>query len=270
MSAPPNESANGVFDAYAEYYDLLYKDKDYAQEAGMVHQHLKAGGLTGPSLLELGCGTGRHAVEFSALGHSVTGVDMSEGMVRQALARSRTLPADQASRLTFQTGDVRTVRVSRSFDTVVSLFHVMCYQTSSADLQAALRTASRHLSAEGLFLFDFWYGPAVLNDPPVVRVKRLENESVAVTRIAEPTFLPNQNCVRVDYQVFVRNKRTQEVSEIRESHLMRYLFLPEIESCLEDEGLTLVTSGAWSGPRPLGMDTWYGWALARKRAPGVS
>jgi SAM-dependent methyltransferase len=266
MPPSQNHPATGVFDGYAEYYDLLYRDKDYAREAEFVHSQLKAGSVAGPTLLELGCGTGRHAVEFSRLGYQVTGVDLSDGMVRQAKARAMALPAGQASLLKFQIGDVRTVRIPQVFDTVVSLFHVMNYQTSAADLRSAFRTASHHLQTGGLFLFDFWYGPAVLSDPPVVRVKRLESESIQATRIAEPVIHPNQNLVVVNYHIFIRNQRTQEVSEVREAHPMRYLFLPEIENHLAAENLNLIATGAWDSPKQLDNDTWYGWVLARKAA----
>ena len=51
-------------------------------------------------------------------------------------------------------------------------------------------TAAKHLKPNGVFIFDFWYGPGVLTDPPVVRLKRLENEEIEVLRIAEPVMHP--------------------------------------------------------------------------------
>lgn len=62
-----------VFDAYARYYDLLYREKDYAGEAAFVDQQLRKNGCAGSAMLELGCGTGRHAIELARLGWSLTG-----------------------------------------------------------------------------------------------------------------------------------------------------------------------------------------------------
>ena len=50
-----------VFDAYAAYYDLLYKDKDYAGETEYVHRLIQRFNPGAKSILELGSGTGKHA-----------------------------------------------------------------------------------------------------------------------------------------------------------------------------------------------------------------
>lgn len=252
-----------VFDEYARYYDLLYRDKDYAGEVRFVHEQLvRQGGAPG-TLLELGCGTGRHAIEFGRLGYLVTGVDLSPGMVEQAKARVLALTDKERSRIRFQVGDVRSARLEGKFDAVISLFHVMSYQVTDDDLRAAFKTAAHHLKPGGLFLFDFWYGPAVQSDPPVVRVKRLEDEDLQVTRLAEPEQRHAQNSVIVNYDVFLKNKRTGAISEIRESHPLRYLFLPEMERLFTAYGMVLKASGGWCTGKTLGNDTWYGWVVGR-------
>jgi SAM-dependent methyltransferase len=186
-------------------------------------------------------------------------------MVAQALTRSAALPADLRTAVSFQPGDVRAVRTGQIFDAVISLFHVLSYQTTNADLQAELATAAIHLKPGGLFLFDFWYGPAVLTDPPVVRVKRMQDEDLEVTRLAEPEVRSALNQVVVNYHVFLKNRHTGEVSEVREAHPMRYLFLPELELLLQGSDFELVNSGAWCTDRPAGTDSWYVHAVARRR-----
>jgi SAM-dependent methyltransferase len=254
-----------VFNAYARYYDLLYANKDYLGEAAFVDRLLRQHGASGGDLLELGCGTGKHAVELGRLGWNVTGVDLSDAMVAQAQARCAQLEAPLRNSLRFQSGDVRTVRAGRRFDSVISLFHVLSYQTTNADLQAEITTAADHLRPGGLFLFDFWYGPAVLSDPPAVRVKRMQDADLEVTRLAEPEVLSEHNMVIVNYHVFLRDRGSGEVSEVRESHPMRYLFLPELDYLLSAGGFDLLTSGAWCSDRPAGPDSWYAHAIARRR-----
>jgi ubiquinone/menaquinone biosynthesis C-methylase UbiE len=99
-----------VFNHYARYYDLLYRDKDYAGEAAFVHQQLARAGRAGSTMLELGCGTGRHALEFARHGWSVTGYDLSEGMVEQAQRRAGEMVPALAEKLKFAVGDARRVR----------------------------------------------------------------------------------------------------------------------------------------------------------------
>ncbi|HEY4744175.1 MAG TPA: class I SAM-dependent methyltransferase, partial [Desulfuromonadaceae bacterium] len=155
-----------TFDQYARYYDLLYRDKDYAAEADFVAGLLLAHAPEARTLLELGCGTGRHAEFLARQGFAVHGVDRSEGMLADAGRRRENLPDDVRGRLAFSPGDARDVRLGRHFDAVVSLFHVMSYMAEGRDLEHAFATARAHLAPGGVFLFDFWYGPAVLSDRP--------------------------------------------------------------------------------------------------------
>lgn len=49
-----------LFGHYARYYDLLYDDKNYANESEFMHQCIQHHRPTGTRMLELGCGTGKH------------------------------------------------------------------------------------------------------------------------------------------------------------------------------------------------------------------
>jgi len=251
-----------VFDAYAAYYDLLYCDKDYSAETQFVHDLLVKYGVPASGiLLELGCGTGKHAEGLAKLGYSLHGVDMSPAMVDIANERKH---FDVSKRLGFAVGDVRDVRVGRSFDAVISLFHVASYQTTNADLFAMFQTAMAHLNPGGIFLFDCWYGPAVLSDRPVMRVKRMHNDAVEVLRIAEPVMHPNKNIVDVNYTVQIKQKGEECVTELREKHSMRYLFALEVELFLEQAGMRKVESVEWLTGKTTGFESWSATFVAIK------
>jgi SAM-dependent methyltransferase len=253
-----------VFGHYARYYDLLYKDKDYAGEAEYVHTLIQRHSPKARSILELGCGTAAHARLFAAKGYELHGVDRSAEMLEQARNRLGVVTPEQAGRLSFSQGDVRDVRLNRKFDAVISLFHVISYQVMNADLAAAFATARAHLDKGGIFIFDCWYGPAVLTDRPVVRIKRLEDDSISVTRIAEPIMRPNENLVEVNYHVFIRDKKSKKVEELKETHRMRYLFRPEVDNFLSENGLSVIEEGEWMTGKELGFGTWGGCFVAKR------
>jgi len=244
-----------VFVTYSKYYNLLYRDKDYESEADFVYSLIQKHTPDSRSILDLGCGTGRHDVFLAQKGYSVTGVDFSKEMI--ALGQSSLASLDlQQSALNFLQGDIRTIRLDQQFDAVISLFHVMSYQTTNEDLKAAFITAKDHLAPGGMFIFDFWYGPAVVTNRPVVRVKRMEDSECKVIRIAEPVMYPNQNVVDVNYTVWVRDKSTDKVEEIRETHKMRYWFMPEVNFFVKEAGFNLLEAGEWmTGDKP-SFESW--------------
>jgi len=245
-----------VFDAYAAYYDLLYQEKDYAGEAAYVHSLLQHHALGVRDVLELGCGTGAHAEHLARMDYNVHGVDLSEAMLARAGERRAAMPSGVANLLSFGLGDVRTVRTGNTYDAVISLFHVVSYQAKNSDLQAMFATAREHLRPGGLFIFDVWYGPAVLTDQPAVRVKELENDVVKITRVAQPTMYFQRNLVDVHYRIIACEKNTGCYSETEETHRMRYLFSPEIELLAKQAGFDVVEAQEWMTGKKPGVDTW--------------
>jgi hypothetical protein len=124
------------------------------------------------------------------------------------------------------------------------------------NLSAAFTTARAHLKPGGILIFDCWYGPAVLTERPSDRIKRMEDEQIQVTRLAEPVLYPNDNVVDVNYHVLIRNRQTEAITEIKETHHMRYLFRPEIELLAEQVGFKVLHSEERITGRKLGLDTW--------------
>jgi SAM-dependent methyltransferase len=251
-------SSEALFSEYARYYDLLYRDKDYGAEANYVNRLIQQWSPGAKTVLELGAGTGKHASLLADLGYVVHGIERSEEMLADAVRRvevKKKLDPSWVS-ASFSLGDIRSARVSRSFQSVISLFHVMSYQVTNDDLLAAFKTAREHLATGGAFIFDVWYGPTVLTDRPVVRVKRMADAQIDVTRLAEPVMRPNENVVEVNYHVFIRNKSSGVVSETKEKHLMRYLFKPEIEAFAVASGFVLQHCEEWMSAKTLGFDTW--------------
>ncbi len=227
-----------TFQDYAYYYNAFYKDKDYAKEAREVDRIISKYGNHVQSVINYGCGTGRHDMELSKLGYSCTGIDLSKTMIEVAKKNSKEIK----NKIDFSVADIRTYEPSKKYDAVISLFHVMSYQNSNDDIMAAFQSARKALKKDGLFLFDAWYGPGVLSDKPVVRVKEVEDDKFKLIRIARPVMHDKTNVVDVCYEVLVIDKESNEVKTINEVHNMRYFFVPEIELLLKQAGFELITN----------------------------
>lgn len=244
------------FHKYSAYYDLLYRDKDYAGEARYVARKIRSAVPTARSILELGSGTGRHGRLLSAMGFDVHGIERSADMV--AIAHAAPAPPAMATggSFTCEVGDVRSAYLGRTFDAVIALFHVISYQTTDKDLQAAFRLAAQHVAPGGVFLFDVWHGPAVFTELPKERVKNVADERFEVTRIARPELDTNQSTVKVTYHVECRDRWSGDVVRFSEEHLMRYLFPTEIELLAHASGMRLVLTEEFMTSRPPSASTW--------------
>lgn len=242
---------------YSQYYDLIYQDKDYQAEIDYILSLIPEN-IACTSLLDMGCGTGKHAELFCEQGLNVHGIDVSQDMLDIAASRRR----GKEKNLTFSYGDVSSFSLGKTFDVVVSLFHVMSYQTSNNALINTLKSAKQHLQHGGLFMFDFWYGPAVLTALPTTRVKRLENDEIYVTRIAESEMDAKKNTVSVNYDIFIKNKQTSEFFQKREIHHMRYFFDTELEILCEMLGFKINNKFTWMQKTVPNFDSWNAiWVL---------
>ena len=222
--------------AYSGSYDAIYGEKDYAAECTLIESLLRshAGGPVA-SILDLGCGTGNHAIPLAQRGYAVTGVDRSEAML--AIARTKAATAGVAP--TFAIADVRTVQLGREFDAALMMLAVLGYQIDNADVLATLRAVRAHLAVGSLFIFDVWHGPAVVRIGPSPRVKVIEAGGDTLLRAADGTLDSAQQTCLVKYQLW-RLRGSQLVDRSEEAHVMRYFFLQELRLFLQVAGFELV------------------------------
>lgn len=160
-----------VFDKYADFYDSYYRNKDYNNEVKFVLDLVKQNSTPPPStVLDIGCGTGGHLIPFARKGLKVTGFDLSEAMINQARKKIRKANIKANVKIS----DVRNYQDGMKYDLVVAMFAVMGYLTSNEDFLSGLKTAYIHLNDNGLFIFDIWFGPAVLHQMPETRIQEFE------------------------------------------------------------------------------------------------
>lgn len=218
------------FEYTAKYYDLIYGDKDYRNEVAFLESIFKI--TQKPRrLLELGCGTGNYTQILSERGYEITGVDISEKMLKIAKEKCAAK---------FLMGDIRDISINERFDACVAMFAVMGYITENSDIIKALNNIRRHLKPNGLFVFDIWNGLAVLRVLPQLRIKAVENDEFKVIRIADPNLRSFDHICEVNYRLLVLNKMNNTFNEIFEKHIVRFYFPQEIKHFLETAGFEVL------------------------------
>lgn len=248
-----------VFKDYAYYYNAFYQDKDYRAEAKQVNGLIKKYGKDIHTIIDYGCGTGKHDTEFSKLGYQCAGIDMSQLMIDIAQENAK----KENVNIDFSVADIRVYEPTRKYDAVISLFHVMSYQNSNEDILSAFISARQALNKGGLFIFDVWYGPGVLSDRPTIRVKEIDDNNYRMMRIARPIMHDKANVVDVCYEVFVIDKISNETKSIKEIHNMRYFFRPELEQLLKETGFELVDNFDGKTLKETDFGSWTSYFIAR-------
>lgn len=234
-----------VFGAsYADAYDMYYHDKDYTAECDLLERIFQTYG-DGPihNILDLGCGTGNHAIPLAQRGYKLVGVDRSESMLTHARRKATSLP--EGNSVTFCQGDIRTVDLQQHFDAALIMFAVLSYQLENADVLSALRTARQHLRPGGLLIFDVWYGPAVLHQRPAQRVKVIPTPEGKLLRIVSGSNLDVRRHICTLHLHMWRLQGERLVAETEENHLLRFFFPRELDFFLECSGFETVRLGAF-------------------------
>ncbi|MCD8166096.1 MAG: class I SAM-dependent methyltransferase [Bacteroides sp.] len=107
-------------------------------------------------ILELCCGTGRLTIPLAGEGYSITGVDNSSSMLKQAK-----LKATKAGvKIDFMEADIRTLDLSDLYDLIFIPFNSIHHLYKNQDLFETFRVIQKHLKEDGLFLLDC-YNPDI-------------------------------------------------------------------------------------------------------------
>ncbi|MEZ6183688.1 MAG: methyltransferase domain-containing protein [Planctomycetota bacterium] len=114
MTEPDNVWAT-FFAHHASVYDQNVFTQNTAAEVEFLLEELAL--APGARILDLGCGTGRHAVALALRGFAVTGLDLSPAMLQVARARAEEVGAE----VTWIQGDAAALACAEPFDAVLGL-----------------------------------------------------------------------------------------------------------------------------------------------------
>ena len=132
-----------------KYYDRIYWWKDYNEEVDFLVKAFERCGIRGRRVLEVACGTGSHSKILAERGYEVTGVDISDDMLR--IARSKV-----KEHARFLRGDMRNLDapVDGGYDAAICLFSSISYNLTMSDLRRTIEGLYDHLAEPGVVVFD--------------------------------------------------------------------------------------------------------------------
>lgn len=159
----------------ARWYDAFYRDEDYAWEAGELTRIIRDRHPDAATLLDIGCGSGRHLVHLSDA-FACTGVDVDGHAL--ALAGRRVPRGVRLRR-----GDMRTLDLGRRYDVVTSLFSAIGFMRTRTDLRRAIRVMARHLAPGGVLVVEPWFLADTWGSGPEPTVEEVRIDGGTLVRV---------------------------------------------------------------------------------------
>ncbi len=155
--------AGGYVDAnVAELYD--YNPRLYVNKG--VDYYVSEAVASGGPVLELGCGTGRILIPIARKGIEITGLDLSEAMLKVLGRRLADEPEEVRKRVHLFHADMIDFRIDAKFVLIIIPFRPLQHLVSVEEHLACLRCANRCLTTKGRIAFDVYHpNPRGLYDP---------------------------------------------------------------------------------------------------------
>ena len=171
-------------------YHVLYQNHDETEARQAIDSLLCALRLPQEArLLDLACGKGRHARYLAQKGYDVTGLDISANSIATAQAYAH-------ERLHFYRHDMRKPFRIRYFDAILNFFTSFGYFDREADHLRTLQNVSLGLTAQGLFLLDFFNARYVREHLVEAECKELDGYAFDIERRCDTTHVYKRIAVR--------------------------------------------------------------------------
>lgn len=148
----------------AAYYDLI-TDRDRTLD-GDISFYAELTPAKG-SVLELGAGAGRVALALADRGFTVLGVDLAPAMLAQARDKLAAVATAVAGRVGFRLGDMTSLSLGRTFDTVICPYFGLAHLPAGAAWANTLGVIARHLGPGGRAAIHLPLAEAMAGLPPL-------------------------------------------------------------------------------------------------------
>jgi len=216
-----------------------FTDAQVAEEVDFIEDSL--GVAKGGTMLDLGCGTGRHAIDLSRRGYSVVGFDLSLAM----LARAGEEAQERNQKLNFVQGDMREMTFDEAFDGIYCWGSTFGYFEEDKNVHVLTRVhkALRH---GGQFLLDVVSRDFVIKQAP--SLAWFEGEGCVCMDEMQVDWITSR--MRVKRTMMLDDGRSKEIE-----YSMRIYSLHELGKLLHDNGFRVAeisgriqTPGVFFGP----------------------
>ena len=248
---------------FAAVYDTFYRRRNVAGEVALALELL---GVSDPHgggfrVVDFGCGTGSHALEFARRGIAVTGYDVSEAMIAEAREKAKRSHCVRAEFADGELGEFCERQRERPFDGGVSFFNVLNCLDSAGAMVQSLALLRGILAPGARMLIDVWNGAAVFVNEPMPDVRHYtdsDDPNVEMIRITIPTIDRIEQRCTLQYRVLNLNRNDGRFSEFESIHKLHFLTPTQYRHIFEISGFAILDEFSKDKPgTPISHHDWY-------------
>ena len=197
---------------FAKYYDKFYQNKNYKKETEFLKNFINAN----DKILDVGCGSGIHAVLLTDNGFEVDGLDLNKEMLEIAKTRLKT-------NLYWQ--NILEIDISKKYNMIISMFAVFNHLKDTDELMRGLMNLKQLLHDGGKIIID------------------LHNPQSSGSKI--DTYDNMTRVMKWNYDRSLKIEKSDIIFEIdgikyTDTHTFRIFTIDEMKKCCERVGLKVV------------------------------
>ena len=140
-----------AYRSFANVYDEFMDNIPYDEWGRYIHELLVKNNIADGRIAELGCGTGSITQILDSYGYTMTGIDISQDMLRIAQDKS----AKNNSNITYSYESMTDFSLDKLQDACVCVCDSSNYLTEDGELMACFMAVSKNLRKDGILIMDF-------------------------------------------------------------------------------------------------------------------
>ena len=227
---------HGFGNNYAELYDKFYQDKDYDGEVGMLEDIFKRHDCNpedGAKVLDIGCGTGNHAIRMAKRGYDVTGVDPSRRMLQ--IAREKAIKDDV--KLNLKERGLPNLNLDTKYKGIECMFNVLNHVLEDDKILDSFKNIYERLEDDGVFVFDFRNAIPSLNEYSPKRILHIRERDADFFRVSNSVIDKETRIFTTQYECFVI--KHSRCGKFYDEHKVRAFYFGEVDNFLLQSGFKL-------------------------------